>query len=432
MKILIVGLNFFPELTGVGKYTGEMAEWLARRGHRVTIITAPPYYPSWRIGFGYRSWAWRKEHWQGCTVTRCPLYVPRKVTVIRRVLHLMSFAVSCVPAAFAAILSEKPDVVIAVAPTLLSAPVVLFISRATGAKSWLHIQDFEAEAVHFLGKTRIGLAQRVTAAFERSVLKRYDIVSSISPRMVERLVEKGVAKDQCFLFPNGVDCEAIRPLDRPSLLRQEWGIADNRVVALYSGSMGEKHGLEMLVDAARRLAANHDGAESPLILLVGNGPARMQLEAMAHGLSNLRFVDLQPVARLNELLNLADIHLLPQRADVADLVMPSKLGPMLASGRPVVATAAPGTQLAEALVASGVVVPPGDTQAFAEAIRLLAADPLRRHSLGEAARTQAEAEYRTDEILERMESRLIALGNMETASAATRSSHIDSPHDHAT
>src|ERR1700689_2726091 len=117
MKILIVGLNFFPELTGVGKYTGETAEWLARQGHCVTIITAPPYYPAWRIGFDYRAWAWRKEHWKGCTVIRCPLYVPRKVTVIRRLLHLMSFAVSCVPAAFAVILSEKPDVVIAVAPT---------------------------------------------------------------------------------------------------------------------------------------------------------------------------------------------------------------------------------------------------------------------------------------------------------------------------
>ena len=54
LKILIYGINFAPELTGVGKYTGEMAAWLAAAGHEVRVITAPPYYPDWNVGDGHR------------------------------------------------------------------------------------------------------------------------------------------------------------------------------------------------------------------------------------------------------------------------------------------------------------------------------------------------------------------------------------------
>jgi colanic acid biosynthesis glycosyl transferase WcaI len=133
---------------------------------------------------------------------------------------------------------------------------------------------------------------------------------------------------------------------------------------------------------------------------------------MAQGLSNVRFVDLQPANRLNELLNLADIHLLPQRSGVADLVMPSKLGPMLASGRPVIATVAPGTQVAMVIANCGIAVPPGDTSALVKAIQCLAADPTLRRHLGENARREAEAEPSAEQLLDRMEDHLrVSHGN---------------------
>jgi colanic acid biosynthesis glycosyl transferase WcaI len=157
-------------------------------------------------------------------------------------------------------------------------------------------------------------------------------------------------------------------------------------VALYAGNLGAKQGLELLIDAARRLRR----VPKLAFVIAGTGAARESLEAMGRELSNLYWLPLQPAERLNDLLNLADIHLLPQRADAADLVMPSKLTGMLASGRPVIATAHPGTQLSRVVSGCGVVVPPGDGAALAAAVARLAGDAEQRRVLGAAARGYAE------------------------------------------
>ena len=98
MHLLIVGLNFAPELTGIGKYTGEMAAWFAARGHKVSVINTRLYYPEWKRPPGFAAWTWRSETWQGCQVVRCPLYVPQRPTGLRRILHLSSFGLSSIPA----------------------------------------------------------------------------------------------------------------------------------------------------------------------------------------------------------------------------------------------------------------------------------------------------------------------------------------------
>ena len=110
MKILLYGINFSPELIGIGKYTGEMAAWLAARGHEVRVVTAPPYYPAWAVSPGYSGRAWRTERWQGVTVLRCPLWVPRKPSGLKRLLHLASFAASSLPVLLAQAL-WRPQVV---------------------------------------------------------------------------------------------------------------------------------------------------------------------------------------------------------------------------------------------------------------------------------------------------------------------------------
>jgi colanic acid biosynthesis glycosyl transferase WcaI len=402
LRLLIYGLNHAPEPTGIGKFTGEMAAWLAARGHEVRVVTAPPYYPAWQVGPGYSPWRWRRETIEGARVYRCPIYVPAQPRGLTRILHLASFALSSFPVALWQALVFRPRALIAIAPALTTTPGARLAAAIAGIPAWLHIQDFEIDAAFALGLVSGGPMRRFALKSESWLLRRFQRVSSITPAMVARLAEKGVAAERRRLFPNWVDTRAIRPA--PSALRNELGLAPGAVVALYSGNMGEKQGVETLAEVARLLAG------SPVaLLLAGAGAAEPRLRAATAGFANVRWLPLQPAARLNELLNAADLHLLPQRPDAADLVMPSKLAFMLASGRPVVAGAAPGTALARAIEGAGIAVPPGDAAAMAAAARALAADRTRREALGREARARALAEWDREAILATFEGELAAL-----------------------
>jgi len=396
MKILVYGLNYTPELTGIGKYTGEMCAWLVSRGHEVRVVTTPPYYPAWRISTGYSA-SYRREALHGVRVTRCPLWVPARPSGIKRMLHLLSFAISSLPVALWQGLSWRPDLVFTIEPAFFSAPGALATARIAGAKAWLHVQDFEMDAAFDLGIIRSAAAKKLAMALERWITSRFDRVSTISKRMQERLSAKGVEGGRGILFPNWVDTKKIFPIDGQNALREELNIPEAKVVLLYSGNMGEKQGLDIVVEAAHGLREKDD----ILFILCGDGAARSRLVSSSEGAENIRFLPLQPVERLNELLNLADVHLLPQRADVADLVMPSKLLGICASGRPVVATAHAGTQVAEVVGKCGVVVKPGDTAAFVSALLALVEAPDRRKRLGIAARKEAVKRWGLDEVLGR-------------------------------
>jgi len=402
MRILIHGINFHPEAAGVGKYTGEMADWLAGGGHEVHVVTAPPHFPQWRVSPGFRAW---KYDWQQLPsqakkleICRCPTWVPKSPNGLKRLVHLASFALSSLPI----LLWQTrwhPDVVLVIEPTFFCAPQALLAARLSRSKAWLHIQDFEVDAAFELGDLASPQVQSLALTLERWLLRNFDRVSAISGQMVDRLKMKGVDPSRCVHFPNWVDTSAIYPLPNPSSFRRELGIAEDAVVALYSGSMGKKQGLDLLVDAARRLSHCSDLR----FVFCGDGSYRQVFAEKSRGLQNVIILPFQPSERLNDLLNLADIHLLPQRAGAADLVMPSKLTGMLASGRPVLATATHGTELASAVQGRGIVVPPGDLDAFVSALLELAADSDLRLTLGQEARTYAVSHLNHDEILHRFE-----------------------------
>lgn len=404
MKILICGINHAPELTGIGRYTGDLTGWLAARGHQVRVVTAPPYYPQWQIGSGYSAWRWTREQRDGADVWRCPLWVPRRPGGVRRVLHLLSFAFSSLPVMLWQVF-WRPDVVWVVEPPLLCAPSALLVGRLSGARTWLHVQDYEVDAAFDLGLLKGDLARRAVMGIERWLMRCFNRVSTISRRMLDRAAAKGVPPDRLVFFPNWVELAEEIPTDRPSDYRAQLGIPPDGVVALYSGNMGAKQGLESLAEAAQRCA------DAPALWFVfcGSGMGREALMAGCGTLPRVRFLDLQPAERVAELLAMADVHLLPQRADAADLVMPSKLTGMLASGRAVLATAAPGTELAAVLDGCGETVPPGDVAALALALRRLAADATLRARLGAAGRAYAVAHMERSAVLTAFESDLAGI-----------------------
>ena len=391
-----------------------MAAWLAQRGHEIRVVTAPPYYPAWRIRQDYRGAGYRTEAAPGApTVYRTPLYVPGRPTGIQRILHLISFVLASLPVVLRQTFWE-PEVVFTVEPTFFCTPITLLVARTAGAYAWLHVQDFEVDAAFELGLLPPqGPVHDAALRVEKFFIYAFDRVSGISPRMVERALGKGIPPERVVLFPNWVDVDAIYPVHRPlrssNIIRQELaatvsGIADKAIV-LYSGNMGAKQGLEMLAPLADSFASD------PRVhfVLCGDGAFRKRLESLVSDRPNVTLLPLQPANRLNDLLNAADIHLLPQRASAADLVMPSRLSAMLASGRPVIATAAPGTQVAMVVEGRGLVVPAEDSVALHNAVLRLVEDPYLRAKFGCCAREYAVSHLGKEQVLERFEADLHAL-----------------------
>ena len=285
MKILICSANFAPEPTGIGKYSGEMAAWLASRGHDVRAIAAPPYYPNWRIAENYRWPLYRREQRDGVDVWRAPIWVPRSPNGLTRVLHLLSFAVTSFPVMLRQ-LFWAPDLVITVAPALVCSPAALLTARLCGARAWLHIQDFEVDVAFQMGLLKGGLLQRLVLRMERSVLHRFDIVSSISGRMVERLLQKGVAQERIRYFPNWVDLAHIKPMSSSERYRARLGIAADAVVVLFSGTLGGKQGLMVIPAVAKLLAARSD----VLFLICGSGMMQAELAGSQRRLAEFAVV----------------------------------------------------------------------------------------------------------------------------------------------
>ncbi len=418
LRILIHGINYTPEQIGIGKYTGEMAAWLAKQGHEVRVVTAPPYYPLWRVPQGYSAWRYRRESLAGVSVFRCPLWVPRKPTALKRLLHLASFAITSFPVMMRQAF-WKPDIVMTVEPPLFCAPQALLASRLSGAKAWLHIQDFEVAAFFGLGFASSGFLKKCVTNIEGWLMRRFDLVSSISNAMIKRLTDLRVPEHSTYLFPNWVDTASIRPGPKGNDLRRAWGISDDKKIILYSGNLGKKQGLDMILEAAEGIARDYPEV---VFLIVGDGATKSDLVADAdrRGLRNVLFKPVQPVEKLPALLASANIHLVIQKRGAADAVMPSKLTGIFAAGGYTIITADRETELGRVVSGNpGIaeLVEPENSGAFLEALLLL----LRRNEStpphNHIARGYAERCLSTGIVLPAFEKRLYLLTG---ASGGTR------------
>ncbi len=343
MKILVYGLNFSPELTGTGKYTGEMVSWLTQHGHNVRVVTAPPYYPDWKVHKDYNHWFYRKETVNGAKIYRCPLYVPRKTSTFKRLLHLLSFAVS----SFFPLLMHslwKPEVIICIAPTLFCVPGAIILSKVTKSKTVLHIQDFEVDAMLGLGMSKMDIFSNLAVSFEKNCLSHFDYVSTISQSMMNNVIKKGVNKNHILFFPNWSEVKRFSEIEPQNVisLRKELELPDNVKVVLYSGNIGEKQGLEIIIEIAKLI---HESQILFLIVGQGAGKENLKYRVEQNNIKNIIFRPLQSYEKFPALLKLADCHLVIQRKGAADAVLPSKLTNILAVGGNAVITAEKNTEL---------------------------------------------------------------------------------------
>ena len=347
-KVLLISHNFSPEPTGIGKYNGEMVEWLSKNNYDCTVITTFPYYPHWRVQAPYTNRWYKKEVIHNerdanpITVYRCPSYIPEKPTGKRRMVQDMSFWFFKSWIIFKLLLSSKKfDLIITVAPPFHLAYLGLMVRNFSGGKLLYHIQDLQIEAAQDLGMLSSKKLLDKLYDIEYDILSKADYISSISEGMIDKIKVK-VDKEVLF-FPNWADTSYFFPILDRSLLKVKWGYKPEDIIFIYSGAIGEKQGLENVIHAADLLKTD----VSIKFVICGSGPYRDHLMKVTKdkGLTNINFVPVQDKDKFNEFLNLGDFHLILQKHNAGDLVMPSKLTTILAVGGASIVTCSPGTSL---------------------------------------------------------------------------------------
>lgn len=372
-RILLISHNFSPEPTGIGKYNGDMFDWLVRHGYDCTVVTTYPYYPYWKVQPPYKNRWYKKEVRKDAdsggklTVYRCPSYVPENPTGKKRMVQDFSYWTSMLWVVQKLImLKKKHDYVITVAPPFHLGYLAWYYKKIKGGKLIYHIQDLQIEAAQELNILSSAKLFDMLYAAERSILKHSDFVSSISDGMIKR-IEAKAGRDVLF-FPNWTDTSYFFPIENRNELKTKWGFEAGQFVCVYSGSIGEKQGLENIIYMADRLK-KHSHIQ---FVICGTGPYKQKLKELVaeKALLNVKFLPLQDKAVFNEFLNMADVHLVIQKGNAGDLVMPSKLTTILSVGGASVVTATPGTSLHDVVEKYdvGFIVPPDDHQALADTI----------------------------------------------------------------
>jgi colanic acid biosynthesis glycosyl transferase WcaI len=403
MKILVWGINYAPEVSGIAPFNAALCEFLAARGHDVTMLTTFSYYPQWKKRPEDRDDLWRTELINGVKVVRVWHYVPTKLTSLKRILHeasflLLSFLHSLTLGEFDAAVVISPPLGLGVVAWLFS-----FLKRAPFV---FHVQDLQPDAALSLGMLKAGPFTRALYLLENFAYAKAARVSGISRGMVAAFHRKKVPQEKIIWFPNGV---AVPPRDyfpAPGAFREKHGIGPEYCLASYSGNIGAKQGLEILFAVAPRL---FDHAIK--IVICGDGARREEMEWQVgeRKLKNLLLLPLQDDLGYRQMQVDTSISLITQQKGTGQFFFPSKLLSAMLFSKPVLAVADSDSELAHAVLEAqcGRVVAPGDADGLAAAL-IEMSSPARQLDMGHNGKKWVE-QYAFDVVLSRFEQELLKL-----------------------
>ena len=379
MRLLLTGINYAPEETGIAPYTTGLAEHLAGQGHSVVALTGLPSYPQWRVYEGYERLLWKREPLNGVDVRRRWHYVPRSQSPVRRAMYEGTFLLT----GLSALALPRPDVVLGVVPSLSGGFLARLAARRFRVGYGLIFQDLMGRAAEQSGISGGGRVAGLARAAERWAVRGAAAIGIIAEGFRPYVESLGVESGRIRLVRNWTHLEAPT-IDR-AVVRRRLGLPQDAVLCLHAGNMGYKQALESVVECAR-LATGSGGRL--LFVLMGDGSQRRHLERLVaeYGLPNLRFLPLQPKDLFPSVLAAADLLLLNQRGVVKDMSLPGKLTAYFASGRPIVAAVAADSETARELAASGasIVVEPDTPAALLDGIQDLLREPARCEEMGAA------------------------------------------------
>ena len=421
MRVLLIGLNYTPESTSIGPYTADLAKHLQNVGHEVFVSTGFPTAPQWKVWDGYQGRYRMRETIDGVPVQRTWLYVPQKPRkALQRILFDCSFALS----AFLGNLFTRVDLVVVISPPLQAGLTGWLIGMLNGAPCFFHIKDLVPDAAIAVGAMHEGTwPVRVAHALERFVYRRMAGIGVITPGFATNLERKGVPAAKIALLPDYIDPEFVQPGRHDNEFRAANAIPRDAFIAMYSGSVALKQGLKTFVETAAQLREHPD----ILFYLIGEGPYLGELKGLSQslGLSNLRFLPLQPRAAMPLQLAAADALVVTQTKAVTDIVFPGKLLYYMAAGRPILAAVSSRSETGSFISSHkvGLVSPPEDAPSLAASILRLKENPEFTAELGSNGRNTCLQMFDRSKVLARFTAHLesLAAGSRRPAGAVAKS-----------
>jgi len=412
LRIVVLGINYQPEMIGIAPYTTGLAAALARRGHTVTVLTGYPHYPGWRHHRGevrFRS----EESLDNVRVRRFSHPVPRRFSWIGRALMEVTFGLQIVTSRWG-----RPDVVICVTPPLLSAAMAVLRARLTRHRPAVGIvvQDLYSRGVAETGAAS-GITAMTLRAVEAATLRLADGISVIHAGF------RGDMADNLGVDPNKV--RVIRNwthIQEPNAaasgaFRAAHGWSPDDVIVLHAGNLGYKQGLENVIEAAVLAEQSHERVK---FVLIGDGNQRRVLEREAAGLSAVQFLDSVSEDQFPAALGAADVLLVNERPGVAHMSVPSKLTSYFQAGKPVIAAVEPvGYTACEVTAAGGgICIPPGRPEILlAEALRI-SADRRLSTEFGDSGRRYSREILQREHSIDSYEEWIASLADLDKGERA--------------
>lgn len=376
MKFLIISQYFYPEPGAAQARLAGIAGELVRLGHQVEIVTSLPNYPQGRIYPQYRGRLYVKETWNGNLIYRVWVYASVG-SGLGRLLNYLSFALMSL---IALLRASRPDYVFVESPPLTLGPLGILAARVWRARVVFNVADLWPDTARDFGLLKPGLVFSVLSRLERWCYRNSDYVCAVTEGIRKALQgQKGIPKNQLLFLPNGTDAALYRPMPEDAELKKSVGL-DGKSVLLYPGTQGYAHAAENLIYAAHLLQ------ETPVhFVFLGGGSAKPDLIALADslGLKNVTFLSPVPAQEIPRWLSIACCGLVSVRnSPILDGARPAKMFAIMACGKPVIyAGSGEGARLLSDAKA-GIVVPPNEPAAIAEAIRTVVEDPTLAAELG--------------------------------------------------
>jgi colanic acid biosynthesis glycosyl transferase WcaI len=371
MRITTWGINYAPELTGIGPYNTELCEFLKNCGHEISMVTAFPYYPTWAKLSTDRWRLYRTDTREGVPIHRCWHYVPARATTARRILHELSFGLT----SFLRILAlPRADTYVIISPPLFLGILAWMVAGLKRSRYIFHVQDLQPDAAIGLEMVKAGAFLRLLYGIERFSYRHAVAVSGISESMIAAFSRKGVPVEKRWYFPNWISRRAA-PMDPAAhSFRESHGIPPDAFLAVYAGNLGRKQGLHVLLEAGRLLKSCSPGERYSSIWLViaGDGVMRSELERELRRdpAPNFLLLSLLPEPAYRAMLTEATLGIVTQARGSGQVVFPSKLLTILAAGLPVLTVAEEDSDLARSVVREnfGIKVPPDQPEQVAQVL----------------------------------------------------------------